>query len=381
MSCFFISTNWRDRPVPNHLRALARRLVDRRHRTVLFYDGQPRDLEDHDANPAICVWPSPRPTGWRDALYLLGRIRSERPDVVVGSFGALTLFSLIGWLTRVPARVVWLHTLKRQMEIDARVSPTRLRIQLWRRWWVLRAATHLVANSGATARDVEESYGVSAARCQVFHNAIADPLERDPQLASVVRSSRKLVYAGRMTRSKGIDVLLRAVAGVRRTVPDLKVELIGGPCDDYRRLAEELGVDACCTFTGPLANPEVLRRMAGAAATVVPSRSEAFGLVNVESMAVGTPVVASAVGGITEIVRHGVDGFLVPPDDPPALAESLATLLTRPDLQRRLGASARERFLAQFEQQSMIERQAEWLERLAATASTTLMRDDAGETP
>ena len=104
MSCFFIATNWRDRPGPNHLRALARHLVEQSHRVVLFYDGGRRELEDPEAEPAICVWPSPRPTGLRDAVYLFRSIRAERPDVVVANFGAITLFSLTGWLTRVPVR-------------------------------------------------------------------------------------------------------------------------------------------------------------------------------------------------------------------------------------------------------------------------------------
>ncbi len=367
MSRFFIATNWRDRPVPNHFRSLARRLVDRRHRVVLFYDGQPRDLEDQDVNPGICVWPSPRPTGLRDALYLFRHIRSERPDVIVANFGAITLFALVGWLTRVPVRVVWLRTLKQQMSIDTRLNASRLRLQSWRRWWVLRAATHVFANSGATSRDAQQVYGVPAARCRVFFNAIADPLELDSQLGALPRSPHKLIYAGRMAPSKGIDVLLRAVASVRRTLTDLELELIGGPEAEYRQLAEEIGVGDCCTFVGSQPNAEVLRRMAGAAATVVPSRSEAFGLVNIESMALGTPVVASAVGGITEIVRDGTDGFLVPPDDPEALAERLGVLLTRPDLQRRMGLSARARFLAEFEREGMIQRQADWLEQLATS--------------
>jgi glycosyltransferase involved in cell wall biosynthesis len=109
---------------------------------------------------------------------------------------------------------------------------------------------------------------------------------------------------------------------------------------------------------------EVLRKMAAAMATVVPSRSEAFGLVNIESMAVGTPVVGSAVGGIVEIVRDGKDGFLVPPDDPSALATRLETVLTHPQLRRELSRRARERFLAEFEQSRSVREQADWQEAL-----------------
>jgi len=367
--CVFIATNWRDRPVPNYFRALARVLAARQIRVVLLYDGKGHALEDRASNPGVCVWPSPRPTGWRDSAFLWDLIRTERPGVLVANFGAINLFAALGWLARVPVRVVWLHTLTRALAIEARCS-WRVRAQIWRRRWILKAATHVVANSGATSRDAQKAYGVPREKCRVALNAIADPHAREPGLAEMLRSPHKLIYAGRMVASKGIDVLLRAAASVRRTVPDLEVEIVGGRFEEYQRLAKAIGVADCCTFTGGLANTEVLRRMAGAAVAVVPSRSEGFGMVNIEAMSVSTPVVASAVGGIVEIVRDGVDGLLVPPDDPQALAASLIKLLTRPDLGRRMGGAARERFLAEFDLRRAVEQQADWLEELLAPSST-----------
>jgi glycosyltransferase involved in cell wall biosynthesis len=115
--------------------------------------------------------------------------------------------------------------------------------------------------------------------------------------------------------------------------------------------------------------------MAESALTVVPSRSEAFGLVVIESMAVGTPAVASAVGGIPEIIRDGVDGFLVPPDDPAALADKIGLLLSNAELRHKMGLNARERFLSRFEQSRVVKEQADWLEQIvAAGRSSTIGR-------
>jgi glycosyltransferase involved in cell wall biosynthesis len=105
--------------------------------------------------------------------------------------------------------------------------------------------------------------------------------------------------------------------------------------------------------------------MAGAVATIVPSRSEAFGLVNIESMALGTPVLGTAVGGMREVVRDGVDGLLVEPRAD-AIARGLARLDERPDLARDLGTRARAGFLARFEQTLVVGRQAAFFEALAA---------------
>ena len=98
----------------------------------------------------------------------------------------------------------------------------------------------------------------------------------------------------------------------------------------------------------------------------MPSRSDNCPLAAIESLAVGTPVVASQVGGIPEIVRDGLDGFLVPPENPAALAAKLEKVITDAELRRKLGGNARAGFLARFEQRNMVRDQADWLEELVA---------------
>lgn len=107
--------------------------------------------------------------------------------------------------------------------------------------------------------------------------------------------------------------------------------------------------------------------MASALVTLVPSRADNCPLTVIESLAVGTPLVASAAGGIVELVRDGIDGFLITPDDPEALAEKLKILLTNPKLREKMGANARRRFLDCFEQREAIAKQADWLEEIVAT--------------
>jgi glycosyltransferase involved in cell wall biosynthesis len=185
------------------------------------------------------------------------------------------------------------------------------------------------------------------------------------------RTPGRLVCVGRFFPSKGQDVLIRALAIITHTHPAVSLELIGeGPEQQAcQNLARTLGLEQRCHFLGAIQHDEVLRHMASAVATVVPSRSEAFGLVNIESMAVGTPVVASAVGGITEIVRDGQDGFLVPPDAPELLAERLSQMLAKPKLALVMGANARQRFLSLFEQQRAVAEQADWLENIMAQSA------------
>jgi hypothetical protein len=107
--------------------------------------------------------------------------------------------------------------------------------------------------------------------------------------------------------------------------------------------------------------------MAAAAVCTAPSRAEAFGLVNVEAQSVGTPVVASRVGGIPEIVRDCVTGYLVPPGDSSALAQAIVRLLKNGEAEQ-FGARAREHFRASFSLEN-IPRHASTLEELARLTS------------
>lgn len=153
---------------------------------------------------------------------------------------------------------------------------------------------------------------------------------------------RGVLFVGRLHRQKGVDTLVRAVPLLP---PGCPVTLAGdGPeRGALRRLAAELGVADRVRVTGFLPHREVPRLLAAAQVAVLPSRYEELGTALVEAMAAGRPVVASRVGGIPELVRDGVDGLLVPPEDPVALAAAISRLLADPVLAAELGANGRAR--------------------------------------
>lgn len=134
------------------------------------------------------------------------------------------------------------------------------------------------------------------------------------------------VYAGRLVREKGVDVLLRAFARLGGGGTDAQLDVVGdGPeRGALERLAGELGLGAAVRFAGAVPSREVETRLAPAWAVAVPSRwAEPFGLVAVEAIARGIPVVASATGGLAETVEDGVSGLLHPNGDVDALAACL----------------------------------------------------------
>jgi glycosyltransferase involved in cell wall biosynthesis len=278
----------------------------------------------------------------------------------------MAIMMTVGGLRRVPVRIHWHHTLSSQIEADWSGTRMFLRFLRLRARIPLRFATHAIANSNAARQDLIQNFGVPAQKCQIFWNSLEDPLAQ-PALASTPKAncpdSPRFVCVGRFASSKGQDVLLKAMAQVVSRHPDATVEFIGDgstrvSCEE---MARELGLVDRCHFLGRLPHPEVLSRMAGARAVVVPSQNEAFGLVNIESMAVGVPVIGSNTGGIAEIVRDGVDGFLFPPGDHNALATRMIALLENEPLRAQMAVSARLRFLGHFESSHAVKMQARWI--------------------
>lgn len=363
--CYFIGTPLGDLSIMKQFEALAHELAQRGHKVVILVPHRKVELARPNDNPAVFIWPSERPTRWRDARFFYKLVRQFKPDCVVASYAAVNIMMLVGWLARVPQRVAWYHTLSSQIQLDGQGPTWRLKLLRLRKRLVYRFSTHIVPVSQAAHEDVRLVYGEPGHKLHVFHNAVADPLSATGA-NGVDHSLNHVVCIARLFPSKGQDVLIRAIALLKDRHPELRIEFIGdGPArESYAQLARDLGVTTQCVFAGSLGHDEVLRRMRTAMATVLPSRSDNCPLVTIESSAVGTPVIGSRVGGIPEVVRDGVDGFLVPPDDPHALAAKLSLLLTDTDLLQRLRANARAGFLSRFEQCGAIRTQADWLETI-----------------
>ena len=163
-----------------------------------------------------------------------------------------------------------------------------------------------------------------------------------PRAIPVAREPGRLVFAGRCEEAKGIYDLFAAVSALRPEFPRLRVECAGdGDLARMRRRAQAAGIGSRVTMHGWLAPAERDRLLASAAIFVLPSHVEGLPVSLLEAMAAGCPVIATSVGGIPDLVRHGENGLVVPARSPAALADALRTLLADPDFAARLGAQAR----------------------------------------
>ena len=174
-----------------------------------------------------------------------------------------------------------------------------------------------------------------------------------------------LLFVGRLTVQKGVDALLRALAAMQ--VPTTLTVVGSGPEEaSLRALAERLGIAHRVRWLPAQPQTALPALYAAARVLVIPSREEGLGLVAVEAHLCGTPVVAFASGGLPDVVRHGEDGLLVPPDDVSALASALDTLCAAPERAGLLGLAGRATALASFSPAAAAERYRAIYERVRA---------------
>ncbi len=190
-------------------------------------------------------------------------------------------------------------------------------------------------------------------------------------------SDRVVVVVSRLVPGKGHDDLLRAAPQVLQRVPNARFVIVGdcppgqtgGITDDLKRLSRELSLNGAVVFTGWRDDIPAMMQMADVVA--LPSHSEGLGRVLLEAMAFGKPTVGTRVGGIPSVIVEGETGLLVPPKEPPALAEALTLLLASPDRARQMGEAGYRRVETEFSMPAV-------MRRLEAVYGELLERDESG---
>ncbi len=350
-----------------HVAALAGALADRGHHVTVYTRRDDRELPETvplRAGVHVHHVPAGPPEQIpKDELlphmgdfgrYLARTWRHRPPDLVHSHFWMSGLASL--WATRelgLPLLHTYhaLGTVKRRHQQLADPSPPR------------RIALETEVGSGcdriiATCRDevVELGrMGVPAAKTTVVPCGVDTELfaPRGP-VAERGTERHQLLQLGRLVPRKGAAVSIAALA----RLPETELVVVGGPPADrldedpevrrLRALAREAGVADRVRFTGGVPSADVPALLRAADIVVCPADYEPFGIVPLEAMACGRPVVASAVGGQLDTVADPATGRLVPPRDPEALARAVADLLADPAAREACGEAGRRRTLRRF---------------------------------
>lgn len=216
---------------------------------------------------------------------------------------------------------------------------------------VMRCADAVLANCGPEAEQLAHYYEVDREKVEIVTPGVDQAFfspgnQAGARWALKADDSPLLLFVGRIQPLKGVDVAIRALAELERD--DAKLWIVGGASgaggstevDRVRQLIASLGLTERVRFIPPQPHHLLSTYYRAADVCLVPSRSESFGLVALEAAACGTPVVASAVGGLLTLVEHARTGYLVDSRDPAQYAALVDSILADPVLARRLSVSA-----------------------------------------
>ena len=226
---------------------------------------------------------------------------------------------------------------------------------------VLHSANRIIAATLAEKAQLQFLYHASMEKITVIppgvdisHFYPIDPDEAK-SVIGVPQEDQMLLFVGRIEPLKGVDTLIRAIAqmhsrGLHTCFPHYLAIIGGDPnvqphemtteMSRLQGLCKELGLEEMVVFLGKRAQSSLPYYYSAAEVLVMPSFYESFGMVALEAMACGTPVVASQVGGLAFLVQDGLNGYVVPGGDPDALSERLAQLISSPGLRKQLGQQA-----------------------------------------
>jgi len=265
---------------------------------------------------------------------------------------------LSGWVGQALAQslgvphVLTFHTLA-LIKMQSRVGEVEPRQRQRVERELLASAHRIVAFSPHERNAMVQLYDADAARINLVTPGVdlalfrpLNPLEARKRLG--LNGEKVLLYVGRVEPLKGLELLLRAAAHLE-TCKEVRVLVVGGnpdkdqEIDRLRHLAQDLNVEGMLDFVGRVEQNDLPLYYSAADVCVFPSYYESFGLAALESMACGTPVVASRVGGLPSIIRHGHTGYLKSWRCPEAFANALEMILSSSGLQRSMGLAARRR--------------------------------------
>lgn len=206
----------------------------------------------------------------------------------------------------------------------------------------LRKADYVLSNSGYLLRRAEQICPAIENKSAVVGNGIN--LGRFKTLGKYQNDKQYILSIGNFVFKKGFDVLVQAFDIIHRRCLDVELLIAGDGLERHKcmKIASELGLDGSIKFLGKVEPFKIPILLNGCKMFVLPSRREPFGIVLLEAMMAGKPIVATRVGGVPEVVREDENAILVEPESPKALADGIMELLESPDLSQRFGRRGRE---------------------------------------
>ena len=323
----FIAHNWSMVSVSNLSYHLALNL-SQQHQVVFLNAKGPRNkYEKINENLEVYDWPNKRPTKLKDFIFLSKLIKKYRPTIILAHFSAVNVSVICSKFFGISNNYIYYHTLIEQNSLDT-TAKNKLgfkdRLAIFRKGILYRMAGNIIAVSAYAKQEIIHYHKVNAGKITVVHNGIPDGGAAENNSHEI-----KIGFAGRCDYSKGIDILIAAAGKLIDSGQPVKVEIAGNG-KERKALEErikEKGWDGAIKFIGGVPYQEIRAFISSCYIFVIPSRIDNLPTVIIEAMCCHVPVVASATGGIPELVTNNKTGLLFEKGNSDDLAEKISLLV------------------------------------------------------
>lgn len=319
---------------------LAKGFVRKGYRVVIIYDKK-TIVQSSNVNIECYTWPNYRPTKFKDFLFLIKLLHKYKPYAIISSFGAVNVSLICSCFLGVTKRIAWIHTKSSQLRID---SPKQFSFLRLRKAIILKLfSTEIHTNSLDTAKDITQNYFYTK-KIKVISFLLKKLIDE------TIIDKNIISFVGRLDPSKGQDVFLKAIPHIDSGFR-FKYYIVGSgkEMQNLKGLVDKLKINDKVIFTGSTEQSQVYNILKKSKLHISASKDEAFGMVNIEALSCGVPILAPKVGGIKEILKNNYNGMFFDTNSEKELANKINKILRDESFYQCLKKGALESFESHYE--------------------------------
>lgn len=294
-------------PVSDYYYSLAKSFVKNGYNIIFILDGKLNKLPPDITGITFYSWPNKRPTKIKDFIFAFKLFIKEKPILCLSNFGSTNVLIICSWLTRIKTRVNYVHTTISQLKIDSNKKYFLSAFLFFRKKIIYSLCTNLFTNSTGNKNDICENYKIKKKKILVF-----PLLLKKSSLSYLNYKSRnkELLIVGRLHPSKGHESLIRQFKICLDKGLDLKLRIVGSGNLELllKKLVFELNIEKNVVFHKEISNKLINYEFNQSLIHISSSIEEAYGLVNIESLREGTPIISSKTFGAKDILKEGFNG-------------------------------------------------------------------------
>ena len=310
MESILISTSKFGTAIPNYFKYLGEEFRNNNFSVIFIFDGKVKKLPPNRKNIKYFTYPNPRPTRLNDFVFISKIIKKEKPILCISNFGSTNIVTIASYVFGVPNRINYLHTSPNQLRIDSKKNSIHDWFLKQRKILILKINTHVITNSTMMSELITKSFKIKKNKISVLPYLLE---KSKNNWRPFDKRDYSICIIGRLSLSKGHKNLLYAFNECIKTNPKLKLLIVGdGPeKNTLQKITESLSQKNSVDFLGNVPNRDIGTIFSKCFASISASKSEAFGIVNIESLREGTPIICTNTEGAKDIIVNGKNGFIV----------------------------------------------------------------------